>query len=201
MKRIDPLRLDSQPQRKVDWPSTFWINVSIQATAHLPSPKPKFILTCYQLNVGLGGVGVQMLRYWLMTWYIYIDLARPKRGARIFFPLHVSRAQRLASARTRTQVVQLRAQCTDHWTTGQSCGVGVPAVQLTTHVKSSTLCGRTVVRLYIQIFSAWWVTTILYNYGATLGELGYELPYRMLRNYSFREKSLCSGCLKKLICG
>ena len=34
-------------------------------------------------------------------------------------------------------------QCTDHWTTGQSCGVGVPAVQLTTHVKSSTLYGRT----------------------------------------------------------
>ena len=23
----------------------------------------------------------------------------------------------------------------------------------------------------------------------------------MLRNYSFREKSFCSGCLKKLICG
>ena len=30
-------------------------------------------------------------------------------------------------------------------TTGQSRGVGVPAVQLTTHVKSSTLYGRTVV--------------------------------------------------------
>ena len=111
-----------------------------------------------------------------------------------FFSLHVSRAQRLAPARTRTQLVQLRAQCTDHWTTGQSCGVGLPAVQLTTHVKSSTLCGHTVVWLYIQIFSAWWVTTILYNYGATE-------PYRMLKNYSFREKSLCSGCLKKLICG
>ena len=60
------------------------------------------------------------------------------------FP-HVSRAQRLAPARTRTRVVRLGAQCTDHWTTEQSCGVGVPAVQLTTHVKSSTLYGRTVV--------------------------------------------------------
>ena len=59
-----------------------------------------------------------------------------------FFP-HVSRAQRLAPARTRTRVVRLEAQCTDHWTTGQSRGVGVPAVQLTTHVKSSTLYGRT----------------------------------------------------------
>ena len=59
-----------------------------------------------------------------------------------FFP-HVSRAQRLAPARTRTRVVRLGAQCTDHWTTGQSRGVGVPAVQLTTHVKSSTLYGRT----------------------------------------------------------
>ena len=59
-----------------------------------------------------------------------------------FFP-HVSRAQRLAPARTRTRVVRLGAQCTDHWTTEQSRGVGVPAVQLTTHVKSSTLYGRT----------------------------------------------------------
>ena len=31
----------------------------------------------------------------------------------------------------------------------------------------------TVVRSYNQIFSAWWVTTILYSYGATLCELRY----------------------------
>ena len=77
---------------------------------------------------------------------IYIDLAKPKNGARIFFFPHVSRAQRLALARTRTRIVRLGAQCTDHWTTGQSRGVGVPAVQLNTHVKSSTLYGRTVVQ-------------------------------------------------------
>ena len=65
-----------------------------------------------------------------------------------FFSPHVSRAQRLGPARTRTRVVRLGAQCTDHWTTGQSRGVGVSAVQLTTHVKSSTLYGRTVVRSY-----------------------------------------------------
>ena len=64
---------------------------------------------------------------------IYRDLAKPKSGARIFFP-HVSRAQCLAPARTRTQVVRLGAQCTNHWTTGQSCSVGVPAVQLSTRV-------------------------------------------------------------------
>ena len=40
------------------------------------------------------------------------------------------------------------AQRTDHWTTEQSRGVDVPAVQLTTRVKSSTLYGRTVVRSY-----------------------------------------------------
>ena len=57
-------------------------------------------------------------------------------------------AQHLALARTRTQVVQVGAQCTDHWTTGQSHGVCVPMVQLTTHVKSSTLYSHTVVRLY-----------------------------------------------------
>ena len=51
-------------------------------------------------------------------------------------------SQRLAPARAGTQVVRLGAQCTDHWTTGQSRGVDVPAVQLTTHVKSSTLSGR-----------------------------------------------------------
>ena len=66
------------------------------------------------------------------------------------------------------------AQCTDHWTTGQNRSVGVPAVQLTTYVKSSTLYGRTVVRSYIQIFSTRWVTIILYNYGATLCELRYK---------------------------
>ena len=70
-----------------------------------------------------------------------------KRSLHFFFP-HVSRAQHLTLARTRTQVVQLGAQCTDHWTTGQSRGIGVPAVHLTTHVKSSTLYGCTVIRLY-----------------------------------------------------
>ena len=48
----------------------------------------------------------------------------------------------------------------------------VPVVQLAAHAKSNTLYGRsygrTVVQSYIQIFSAWWVTTFSYNYGATL---------------------------------
>ena len=70
----------------------------------------------------------------------------------MFFSLHISRAQRLAPARTRTRVVRLGVQCTDHWTTGQSHGVGMPMVQLTTHVKSSTLYSRMVVWSYIQIF-------------------------------------------------
>ena len=86
----------------------------------------------------------------------------------VFFS-HTS--QRLAPARAGTQVVRLGAQCTDPWTTGQSRGVDVPAVHLTTYVKSSTLSGRTVVRSYIQICSAWWVTTILYNYGVTQAPL------------------------------
>ena len=41
------------------------------------------------------------------------------------------------------EVVRLGAQCTDHWTTEQSSNVGVLAVQLTMHVKSSTLSGHT----------------------------------------------------------
>ena len=43
---------------------------------------------------------------------------------------------------------------TTGWTTEQSHGIGVPAVQLTMHVKSSTLYGHTVVQSYGQIFSA-----------------------------------------------
>ena len=47
----------------------------------------------------------------------------------------------LPPARTRTRVVRLGAQYTDHWTTEQSRAVGVPAVQLTTYIKSSILYG------------------------------------------------------------
>ena len=83
-----------------------------------------------------------------------------------------------------------------YWTTEQSRGVGVPAVRLTTHVKSSTWCGRTVVWSYIQIFSAWWVTTILYNYGATLCELrcnSYYYSFIFFINFSLvsLEKNVC----------
>ena len=40
----------------------------------------------------------------------------------------------------------------------------------------------TVVRSYIQIFSARWVTTILHNCGATLCELRYNLLFCYLRH-------------------
>ena len=50
----------------------------------------------------------------------------------------------------------------------------VPVVQLAAHAKSSTLYGRTVVRSYNQIFSACWVTTISYSYGAMLCKLRYK---------------------------
>ena len=51
----------------------------------------------------------------------------------------------------------------------------VPAIKFTTHVKSSTLCGRSYGRKS-KFFSGWWVTTtILYNYGATLCELRHYL--------------------------
>ena len=42
-------------------------------------------------------------------------------------------------------------------------------VELAAHAKSSTLYGRSYGRTVVQpIFSAQWVTTIPYNYGATL---------------------------------
>ena len=74
--------------------------------------------------------------------------SQAERRSLHFFFMQVTHAQRLALAKTRTQVMQLGAQCIDHWTTGRSCGLGVPAVQLTTHVKSSTLCGCTVIWSY-----------------------------------------------------
>ena len=99
-----------------------------------------------------------------------------------FFHPHVLRAWRLALARTRTQVIQLRAQCTDHWTT-ESHGIGVPMVQLTTHVKSSTLYGCTIIHPnffglmgYYYFVQIWvyalqapllfisWISTSGYNY-------------------------------------
>ena len=61
----------------------------------------------------------------------------------MFFYLHISRSQRLAPARTRTRVVRLGVQCTDHWTTGQSHGVGMPMVQLTTPCTVVWSYGRT----------------------------------------------------------
>ena len=75
-------------------------------------------------------------------------------------------------------------------TTGQSHGIGMPVVQLTTHVKSSILYGCTVVwsygrmgvRSYNQIFLAWWVITILYNYGATLCKLCYKSYFFLWMN-------------------
>ena len=77
--------------------------------------------------------------------FVIFRFSQARKRSSHFFPPHVSRAQRLAPVRTRTRVVGLGAQCADHWTTEQSRGVGVPAVQLTTHVKSSILYGRTVV--------------------------------------------------------
>ena len=90
----------------------------------------------------------------------------------------------------------------------------MPVVQLTTHVKRSTLYSRTVIwlygrtvvwsyghtliwsycctvvrsygrmgiRPYNQIFLAWWVTTILYNYGATLCKLCYKSYFFLWMN-------------------
>ena len=57
----------------------------------------------------------------------------------------------------------------------------VPVVQLTVHAKSSTLYGRS----YVQIFSAWWVTTISYSYGATLRALCFCIIIANCKNNLF----------------
>ena len=50
------------------------------------------------------------------------------------------------------------------WTTEQSRGVGVPAVQLTTHVKSSTLYGRTVVHPNFFGLMGYYYFVLLWGY-------------------------------------
>ena len=64
---------------------------------------------------------------------------------------HVSRAQRLAPAVTRTWVVRLGAQCIDHWTT-EAVALACSRYSWPRMLKVAPC---TVVRSYIQIFSAW----------------------------------------------
>ena len=99
--------------------------------------------------------------------FVIYRFSQARKRSSHFFPPHVSRAQRLAPVRTTTRVVGLGAQCADHWTTEQSRGVGVPAVQLTTHIKSAPC---TVV--HPNFFGLMGYNYFLY-YEATLCELRY----------------------------
>ena len=68
-----------------------------------------------------------------------MDLAKPKSGARIFF-------SRTSEGHNVLPRLGLEPGSSDSEPSAeQSRGVSEPAVQLTTHVKSSTLYGRTVV--------------------------------------------------------
>ena len=85
----------------------------------------------------------------------YIDLAKPKSGACIFFSCMSQGHNALPRPGLEPRLSNSEPSAlTTGWTTEQSHGIGVPAVQLTMHVKSSTLYGHTVVQLYGQIFSA-----------------------------------------------
>ena len=74
-----------------------------------------------------------------------MDLAKPKSGTRIFF-LCMSQGHHtlpwpgLEPGSSDSEPSAL--------TTGQSRGVGMPTIQLTMHVKSSTLYSRTVIQSY-----------------------------------------------------
>ena len=68
--------------------------------------------------------------------YKYIDLAKPKSGAHFFFP--PTRLNALPRP-------ELEPRSSNSEPSAQSRGVDMPTVHLTTHVKSSTLYGRTVV--------------------------------------------------------
>ena len=125
----------------------------------------------------------------IINWYNIWIWPSLKAELTFFFP-HVSRAQHLTLASTRTRVIQLRAQCTDHWTTGQSCDVGIPTVQLTMHVKSSTLYGCTVVRAYGH------TVVQLYCHTSKIFQLDGFLLFCIIMglSYAFGNVSVEQGC-------
>ena len=87
----------------------------------------------------------------------YIDLAKPKSGARTFFS-HMSQGHNALLW------PGLEPGLSDLEPSALTIGLlnkarGMPAVQLTAHVKSSTLYSRTVIWLYIQIF--FWLDGLL----------------------------------------
>ena len=104
----------------------------------------------------------------------YIDLAKPKSGACIFF----SRTSQGHNALPRPG---LEPGSSDSEPSALTTGLLNKAVALAcprySWPRMLKVAPCTVVRSYIQIFSAWWVTTILYNYGATLCELRYKYIY------------------------
>ena len=101
----------------------------------------------------------------------YIDLAKPKSRARIF----LSCTSQGHNALPRPG---LKPGLSDSEPSALTTGPLNKAMALVC-LRYSWPCmlkvaSYTVVLSYIQIFLAWWVTTILYNYGATLCELHYD---------------------------
>ena len=94
----------------------------------------------------------------------------PKSGARIFF----SRTSQGHNALPRPG---LEPRSSDSEPSALTTGLLDKAVALAcprySWARVFKVAPCTVVRSYIRIFSAWWVTTILYNYGATFCELRY----------------------------
>ena len=93
-----------------------------------------------------------------------IDLAKPKSGARIF--------SRTSQGHNVLPRPGLEPESSDSEPNALTTGLLNKAVSLAcprySWPRMLKVAPCTVVRSYIQIFSAWWVTTILYNYGATL---------------------------------
>ena len=104
---------------------------------------------------------------WLKVFYV--DLAKPKSGARIVFSPHNLSRPGLEPGSSNSEPSAL--------ITGLLNKAVVLACPQYSWPRMSKVAPSTVVRSYNRIFSAGWVTTILYNYGATLCELRYDLKF------------------------
>ena len=112
---------------------------------------------------------------WLKVFYI--DLAKPKSGARIVFSPHNLSRPGLEPGSSNSEPSAL--------ITGLLNKAVVLACPQYSWPRMSKVAPCTVVRSYNRIFSAWWFTTILYNFGATLCELRYDLKFFLPKGLFF----------------
>ena len=134
------------------WDSTRSESTSNDASASAANPLPMWVTNVPTTSCKRKQKGtiLSVAEVFYSPTFI-IDLAKPKSGTHIFFLCMSQGHNSLPWPGLELRSSDLEPSAL---ITGQSRGIGVPAIQLTTHVKSSTSYSRTVIRSYNQIFSA-----------------------------------------------